>query len=141
MIDRQLARGIFLVGFALIFGLTSLTYGLGTLQRPGPGMFPGMVSALLGVVGLVTIAGARFAKEREALSFAPRNIVLVLGSLVGFTLISKYLNMIAAIVFLVFVVTLAGTNYSLSRNVKVALGLIAVAFALSRFLGLRLPLY
>ena len=38
-------------------------------------------------------------------------------------------------------IMLAGTSYSLVRNVKISLGLIAVAFAFKQFLGLSLPLY
>ncbi len=56
-------------------------------------------------------------------------------------MLSQYVNMILGIVFLVFCSTLAGTSYSLLRNVKIAIGLVAVAFAFKQFLGLGLPLY
>ncbi len=49
--------------------------------------------------------------------------------------------MLLAIVFLVFCSTLAGTSYSVARNIKISLGLIAVAFAFKNLLGLELPLY
>jgi hypothetical protein len=79
--------------------------------------------------------------ERTAMTFNPRNIALVLGSLVGFALISEYVNMIAGIVFMVFCASFAGTSYSVVRNLKIAGVLIAVAFAFQKFLGLQLPLY
>ena len=69
------------------------------------------------------------------------NIAIILVSLVGFSVISQFVNMILGIVFLVFCSTLAGTSYSLVRNVKISIGLIAVAFAFKQFLGLSLPLY
>ena len=49
--------------------------------------------------------------------------------------------MIAGIVFLVFVSTLAGTSYSWVRNVMIAVVLVGVAFVFEKGLGLQLPLY
>ncbi len=75
------------------------------------------------------------------LDYSVKNIALILTSLAGFALISQFLNMLLAIVFLVFCSTLAGTSYSVVRNIKISLGLIAVAFAFKNLLGLELPLY
>ena len=75
------------------------------------------------------------------LSYNAKNIAVILLSLCGFALVSKFLNMVVAIVFLVFCATLAGTSYSVVRNIKIALGLIAVALAFKHLLGLNLPLY
>jgi hypothetical protein len=44
-------------------------------------------------------------------------------------------------VFMVFVASLAGTSYSWKRSLKISAGLIAVAFAFQKLLGLNLPLY
>ena len=79
--------------------------------------------------------------EPVPLSYNVKNIAVVLLSLVGFAVISQYINMILAIVFLVFCSTFAGTSYSVVRNIKISLGLIAVAFAFKTLLGLSLPLY
>ena len=49
--------------------------------------------------------------------------------------------MIVGIIFLVFFSTLAGTSYSVWRNVMIAAVLIAIAFAFKNGLGLQLPLY
>jgi hypothetical protein len=79
--------------------------------------------------------------EHTGMTFNPRNIALVLASLVGFALLSEYLNMIAGIVFMVFCASLAGTSYSVVRNLKIAGVLIVVAVMFQKFLGLQLPLY
>jgi hypothetical protein len=42
---------------------------------------------------------------------------------------------------MVFFSAIAGTSYSVVRNLKVSAGLIAVAFAFQKLLGLNLPLY
>jgi len=128
------------MAIALAFGLTALRYPIGDLSRAGPGLFPAMISGLLLLIGLSTVIRARFV-EPVPLQFSFRNIALILSSLCGFALISMYLNMIAGIVFMVFCSGFAGSSYSWVRNVKISLGLIAMALALQKLLGLNLPLY
>jgi hypothetical protein len=50
-------------------------------------------------------------------------------------------NMTVAIVFMVFVATLAGSNYSWKRNVKISIGLVLMALVFAKLLGMNLPLY
>jgi hypothetical protein len=138
--DRNLARGLALTGIALAFGLGALRYPMGDFGRAGPGLFPLLVSSLLLLLGIVTIVRS-FLVEREPIEFNVRNIGIIVVSLVGFSLISQYVNMIAGIVFMVFCASLAASSYSLVRNIKIAVGLIAVAFAFQKGLGLQLPLY
>src|SRR6266850_322567 len=140
MNDRNLARGLFLVAISLIFGLQALRYPIGQFSRAGAGLFPLMVSGLLFLIALITVVRSRFV-EPVHLNFNVKNIALILLSLCGFAVISEHLNMIAGIAFMVFCATLAGTSYSVVRNLKVLAGLIAIALALQKLLGLDLPLY
>jgi Tripartite tricarboxylate transporter TctB family len=141
MNDRNLVRGLFLTVIALAFGLQALRYPIGNFGRPGPGMFPLMVSSLLLVIGLSTVLRSRFV-EREGVEFNKKNIAIILASLCGFALISEHLNMIAGITFMVFCASFAGTaTYSVVRNLKISAGLIAVALAFLKLLGFNLPLY
>jgi len=140
MNDRNLLRGIFLIAISLAFGLQSLHYPIGGFGRAGPGLFPLMVSSLLLLLGVITVWRSRFVAS-VPLNFNFRNIALILASLCGFALVSKYVNMIAGIVFMVFCASLAGTSYSTVRNLLIAGGLVAVAFAFQKLLGLQLPLY
>ena len=125
---------------ALAFGGTALRYPIGDFSRAGPGLFPLMVSGLLALIGLVTAVRARFV-QRVPMEFDWRNITLILASLCAFSLVSHFVNMIAGIVAMVFLATLAGTSYSLVRNLKIAAGLVLVALAFNKFLGVNLPLY
>ena len=138
--DRSFMRGIFLVAIALFFGLWSFHYPIGDFRRAGAGLFPLMVSSILGLIGVVTIVRAAFVAH-EAIEFNVRNVSVVLGSLVGFALLSEHVNMTLGIIFLVFFSTIAGTSYSVARNVKISVGLLAIAFAMSKLLGVNLPLY
>ncbi len=140
MINRHLARGLFLVAISLVFGLWSLNYQIGAFSRAGPGLFPLLVSCVLLLIGIATLVRSRFI-AKEPLTFNPKNIGIVLTSLVGFAFISQHVNMIAGIVFMVFCSTYADTSYSWLRNVKICVGLLAIAFAMSKLLGVNLPLY
>ncbi len=139
--DRNLARGIFLVAIALLFGVTAaVNYPIGDFARAGPGLFPVLISALLFLVGAATIVRSRFT-DKVPLTFSIRNIGLILGSLCAFAIVSEFVNMTAGIIVMVFLATLAGSNYSVVRNIKIAAALVAVAFVFAKFLGLNLPLY
>ena len=128
------------MAIAATFGLTALRYPIGELSHAGPGFFPAMVSGMLMVIGVATVVRSFFV-EKVHLPLYFRNIVIVLGSLCGFAVVSMFVNMIAGIIFMVFVSTLAGTSYSWWRNVKISAGLIAMALALQYLLGLNLPLF
>jgi len=138
--NRNLVRGVFLVAIALAFGLQSLRYPIGDFSRAGPGLFPAVVSGILLLIGAITVFRSFFV-DRVELNLNFRNIAIILVSLCGLALISTYVNMIAGIVFMVFVSTLAGVSYSWVRNVKIAAGLVTMALVLQKLLGLNLPLY
>jgi hypothetical protein len=140
MNNLDLVRGLFLVAISLAFGLASFRYPIGQFSRAGPGMFPLLVSCLLLLIGLIMVVRSRFV-ERVHLNFSMKNIALILSSLCGFAVLSEHLNMVVGIMFLVFCASFAGTSYSVVRNLKISAGLIAVAFAFQRLLGLNLPLY
>jgi hypothetical protein len=139
MIDRNLARGLFLAAIALTFGLNSLRYKVGDFSHAGPGLFPLMISSMLLALAVAMMVRSLFV-EREALHFPLKNILLLLASLCSFALASHFVNMALGIVVMVFISTFAGQTYSVWRNVKIAAALIAVAFAFQQLLGLSLPL-
>ena len=70
-----------------------------------------------------------------------KNIAVIIGSLCVFAVVATFVNMIAAIVAMVFISTVAGTSYSWVRNVKISIGLVLMAFFFARVLGMNLPLY
>jgi len=140
MIDRNLARGLFLMAISLAFGLTALKYPIGDFGRAGPGLFPAIVSSMLFLIGVATVIRSRFV-DKVALTLNPKNIGLILGSLIAFAVVTLFVNMIAAIVVMVFISTFAGTNYSWFRNVKISIGLVIMAFVFAKGLGMNLPLY
>ena len=140
MNNLNFVRGLFLLAIALLFGLGASRYQIGAFARSGPGLFPLIVSSMLGILGLVTIVQSHYL-EPVPLNVNVKNIGIILLSLCGVVLISQHINMIAGIVFLVFFTALAGnTPYSVVRNLKVTAGLLVIAFLFKNLLGLNLPL-
>jgi hypothetical protein len=139
MLNQNVARGVFLAAVALFFASNALRYPIGDLAHAGPGLFPLLICVPLLIIAGAIIWQARLS-EAVSLQFNPKNIALIMASLVGFVIASEYVNVIAGIVVLVFVAGFAGTNYSWVRNIKIALGLIVVAYVFQRFLGLNLRL-
>jgi len=140
MNNRNLVKGLFLIAIALAFGLGALRYPMGGFGRAGPGLFPLLISSLLLLIGIAAVVRALIV-DRVPLVFQPRNIGIILASLCAFALISEYVNMIVGIISMVFLATIAGSSYSVARNIKICVGLIAVAFMFWKVLGLQLPLY
>ena len=128
------------MAISLAFGLQSLRYPIGSFSRAGPGLFPLMVSCLLLLVAVTTVIRSRFVAH-EPLGFQMKNIAIIVGSLCAFALISRFVNMTLGIAVMVFCAAFAGSSYSVVRNIKIAAGLIAVAFAFQKLLGFNLPLY
>jgi hypothetical protein len=140
MNDRNLARGLFLMAIALAFGLAALRYPIGDFSRAGPGLFPVVISSMLLTIGIATVIRSRFV-EKVHLDLHLKNIGVILGSLCAFAVITLWVNMLLAIVAMVFIATVAGTNYSWKRNVKIAIGLCLMALVFAKLLGMNLPLY
>lgn len=137
--NKNLVTGILFIVIALLFNFISTTYTVGTLDNPGAGLFPFIVSAMLLGIGIITVIRTWIVK-RELFEFNFKNIIVVTSSLLGFALATSYINMIAGICVLVAVSSLGASTYSVSRIIKIIIGLVAVAFAFKYLLGLNLPL-
>src|SRR5438105_13865041 len=96
MIDQNTGRGLLVAAVALLFLLQAPGYSIGSLSRPGPGLFPVIVAGLLLLIAAAMVARARFI-EAVPLDFRFRNIALIAAGLISFALVSEYVNMIAGI--------------------------------------------
>lgn len=139
MLNQNSARGFFLAAVALLFASNALRYPIGNLTHAGPGLFPLLVSGPLLFLAVLMILQARLTAPK-LIEFNIRNIALITSALCSFVIAAEYVNVTVGIVLLVFISGLAANSYSWTRNLKIALGLIAVAFAFQKFLGLNLPL-
>jgi hypothetical protein len=140
VINQNLGRGVLLAAIALFFMVQAPGLRIGSLLRPGPGLFPIMVAGLLLTIAVVIIVRSFFL-ERVPFTFHFRNIGLVAASLISFALVSEYVNMIAGIIVMATMVSLASEDFSIRRAATIAGVLCLVAFAMKKGLGVQLPLY
>lgn len=137
--NQKVMRGFGLIAVALFFGVQAAGYKLGSLAHAGAGFFPLMVSVAVGLIGLTMLVQARF-EQAVPMRASLKNIGFIMASLVGFVPIAQHLNVVVAIVYLVFLSGLAGADYSVLRNLKISGALVAIAAGFHYLLGLNLPL-
>tara|TARA_B100001105_G_scaffold52413_1_gene39665 strand:+ start:210 stop:632 length:423 start_codon:yes stop_codon:yes gene_type:complete len=139
--NQNLVRGLFLLAVSLGFGLGALlNFPIGNFSRAGAGLFPLMISSLLGLIAIAMLVQSRLVPP-VPMDFNVKNIALIMASLAGMALASLYLDMAVGIVVMVFISAFAGTSYSIKRNAIVSACLIPVAFGFQHLLGLNLPLF
>lgn len=138
--NRNLARGLTFIAVALFFGIQASTYRLGDLAQAGPGLFPLIVSVIVGVIGLIMVVGSRF-RQSELLHFNFKIVAIVMASLLGFAVLTDLVGALVGVMFLVFVSALAAEKYNWKLNVKITLGLMAITYLFSAVLGVGLRLY
>ena len=140
VVNQHVGRGLLLAVVSLFFLLQAPALKIGSLSRPGPGLFPVIVASLLLFIAIVIVVRSHFL-EAVPLDFHFRNIALVAASLLCFAVISEYVNMLAGIVVMATMVSLASDDFSIPRAATIAGVLCLIAFAMKRFLGVQLPLY
>jgi hypothetical protein len=134
--------GLFFIAVALGFIGLSHPYGMGTMHRMGPALFPTLVGVLL--VGLGSIIAIRaFVIDGPPLpQFHARPIIISLVSIALFAVAMTYLGLIAAIAALVMVGAMASNE---SRALEtVGLVVVLIVFSVAVFvwlLGLPIPLW
>jgi hypothetical protein len=136
MNQRQTNGPLFMV-IALVFGLGSFNYTLGTFDKPGPAMFPLMVSSALLLIGVINL----FRKNDKTVNVNVKNIAIIVVSLAIFALASLYFGMLIGIVLLVLVSSVAGERFSIIRILLLSASLITVALMFNYVLGMNLPLW
>ncbi len=140
MPKRNIARGLFLAAVALFFGAKAARYPIGNLSHAGPGLFPLLISGLLLLVAVAMLVRSRY-ETSEQLYVNLKNITLIMLSLAGFVLAAQLVDAALAILVLVFVAGFAAPSFNWKRSLQITAGLIVVALALERFLGLNLGLF
>ncbi|MEV4617758.1 tripartite tricarboxylate transporter TctB family protein [Asanoa sp. NPDC049573] len=137
-----LAGGIFvLIGGA--FAVGSLSYGLGTPLRMGPGFFPLAVGLIVAALGLGIVVKGLIAGEVIAFGVVPwRAVAAIALALVFFGFTVRGLGFIPTCVVTAFLTTLASAKVRLLAAAAVAVGLtLASTLIFVVGLQLRIPLW
>jgi hypothetical protein len=136
--------GVFFIvlgGGAFLF--TLLSYRLGSPANMGPGFFPALVGALVGLLGLALFArsvrpsAAPAETSGDGEAFGLRPLVSVLAAVIGFAILLRPFGLIVSLVVLVVVARLARMGTWLEMLVLTA---VVTAIALLIFVvGLNMP--
>lgn len=139
LISKNLVSGSVFVATAVIFGLTSAGYDVGTAGRVGPGMFPLILSAVLGILGIAVIASGL---RRDAVAFGSlpwRAIALIVASPLVFVGSVGFLGLVPATALLALIGSFASRTMTPRRAVLCAIGLGAAVWLIF-IVGLGIPI-
>jgi hypothetical protein len=137
---RDFWAGFIYLTLAIVLIWIGRNYQQGTSARMGPGYFPSVLGATLGLLGVVSI-GRSFLRAGEPISaFAWRPLLLVLGATVLFGLLLPRAGVLVALACLIVVGALASRNSRLdAASIGALIGL--VTFCVLVFVkGLGVPM-
>jgi len=138
--NRKLITGLLYIAISAVFFIGGLGYQFNSVDNPGPALFPMSVSTILFVLGIASIIQS-LASAEPIDTLHVGNIATIVLGLVGFAVAIEYTNIIVGTVVLVGVTSLSASTSSVSKNIKLTVGLVLVAVAFKELLGLGLPLW
>jgi hypothetical protein len=143
-LDKDILGGLMLLAVALIGGLVSLRYPMGSSAMMGPGYVPrvlcgglGFVSILILVGGLQRAYSEGSAEQRFKPELAP--LAFVVGAMVVFGLVIDWLGLLLSILLLTAVANGAAPRYRVVETTVLAL-VLSLFTALVFVVGLGLPI-
>ena len=141
-LSKNYGPGVVFISISAAFGLGSvINYPFGSFAKPGPGLFPIVVSTLLFIIGCISIA-VNMKKDADSAFVDLKALSLIVAGLLAFALCTTYINMAAGIITLVFVTSFAIKEQTPKyQNLKIIVVLLIAASAFKYGLGLNLPLW
>lgn len=136
--------GVMFIALGLGFSWKAVSYSMGTAARMGPGYFPFWLGLVLALLGIIVLLGSLSSKATETAvdRFDPRIVFLVIGSVLMYAFVLKFLGLYISVFLLVVVSSLA--SHEFNWKVAVANGIFLVVFSYLAFikgLGLIFPLW
>jgi hypothetical protein len=141
-ISKKYGPGAIFIAVSLVFGIGAITnHSFGQFSKPGPALFPVLLSVLLFLIGVVSIA-TTIKTDPFPAYLDLHALAMVVAGLVAFALCASFINMAVGIAALVFVTSFAvKEKIPKFQNVKVIAVLIAAAVFFKYVLGLNIPLW
>jgi NADH:ubiquinone oxidoreductase subunit 2 (subunit N) len=140
--SKDLIAGLIFVFFGIAAIWLARDYPMGSARRMGPAYFPTIIGGALAMLGLI-ISARSFQSLSEPVRLpALRPLIMIIGAVVGFALLLKPLGLVLALLVLILISCLGGSQFRL-REVAIlyiVLALIAVIFFVYG-LGLQFSLW
>lgn len=131
--------GLMFVGFGTAAVVIGRDYPMGTAMRMGPGYFPTLLGVLLAILGAAVVLRSLLGSPAPAPSFSLKALGLILAAVAAFAFTVERLGIIAAVILLVLISSLAsGERFRWVEVLAVAAVMVALAIGLFTK-GLGLP--
>jgi hypothetical protein len=136
---KDLWTGIIYIAFGAAALFIARGYGWGTPRKMGPAFFPGILSVLLIVIGIISLVRSFVRPGTPVGGFTFKGLLLVTGATVLFGLIVRGAGLIIAMPALVIVSAYGSDKFS--WRTSAAMAVVLTAFCILIFLkGLGIPL-
>lgn len=138
---RDAAAGGIFLAIAALFALGTMDLAIGTPLRMGPGYFPLLLAAILGLLGLIILVKA-VGKAQSPLTGVPwRGALFILTAPIVFGLTVRGLGLAPAVAIVVAISAFASRRATLALAAALTVGLTVFCVVVFSYgLGLPLPL-
>jgi hypothetical protein len=131
--------GIIYIAFGAAAIFIARDYGLGTPRKMGPAFFPGILSIMLIVIGIISLTRSFIRPGTPVGRITFKGLLLVIGATVLFGLIVRGAGMVIALPALVIVSAYGSDKFDWRTSITMAI--VLTAFCILIFLkGLGIPL-
>jgi Tripartite tricarboxylate transporter TctB family len=136
---KDVSAGLLFIAIAALFALGTQDLDFGAARKLGPGAFPLLLAAVLGLLGLIIVVQAFRNPVTHQMVIPWRGILLIIAAPVLFGLTVRGLGLIASIALVVIISAFASQRMSAKLAVMLTVGL--TLFCVLVFsIGLGLPL-
>ena len=136
---KDLWTGIIYIAFGAAAIFIARDYGLGTPRKMGPAYFPGILSVLLIVIGIISLVRSFVRPGTPIGRFTYKGLLLVTAATLLFGIIVRGAGIIIAMPVLVIVSAYASHKFNWRTSIVMAVGL-TVSCILIFLKGLGIPL-
>ena len=136
--------GVMFVLLGLFFATFAIDYQMGTAAKMGPGYFPFWLGVILAIMGAIIAVSALSPKaERTVVSrFNFKTLGIILGNVILFGILLRYLGLYVSAFLLVFLASTASHEFKWKTAAINAICLVvAIHFIFIVGLGLIFPLW
>lgn len=139
---KEFWSGAIFAAFGLAAVAIGRDYPVGTAGRMGPGYFPIVLGALLGIIGLVAIARSLFRPGEALERFAVKEAALILSGVLLFGVLVRGAGLALSIPVMVLLSAYASSQFRLRSTLLLAgAATLFCALVFVAALGLPMPVF
>lgn len=117
---KDLFSGLLFAAFGIFVFYVSLNYSFGTARRMGPGYFPGVLAALMVLIGAVLVVRSFFGAAEPIEKFSLKPMVLILLGSLLFGLLVRPAGLAPAIMAMIVVGSAGDASFRIVPAVATA---------------------